>query len=164
MKTSLLLLAVLLLSLEKGISQQPASIIPDFSFERADGTAFSKKDLPRSSLAFFVFFDTQCDHCQHALQYLNTHRLDFIKANLYLITLDNQEDARSFLEKNAAQLVKAKNVWQLFDTKNQFIARFRPRKYPSLMLYSGTGKLLLYEDDEKKLPAFAGEIRKHAVK
>lgn len=141
-----------------GRSQTPAAIIPDFSFEKANGTGFVKKDLTAGLPSFFVFFDTGCDHCQHAIEFLDKHQAQLQKAKLYLITLDGKDQVKIFLSKHGASLAKAENTTLLFDTKNQFIARFGPRKYPSLMLYSAEGKLLLYEDDEQKLPVFLKKI------
>ncbi|PZR29975.1 MAG: hypothetical protein DI535_00280 [Citrobacter freundii] len=148
----------LLLMVITSKSQIPAAIIPDFSFEKANGTAFTKKDLTAGLPSFFVFFDTECDHCLHAIEFLDKHQPQLQKAKLYLITLGAKDQVKTFLSKHGASLVKAKNTTLLFDTKNQFITRFGPRKYPSLMLYSAGGKLLLYEDDEQKLPVFLKKI------
>jgi len=145
-------------------AQTPAAVIPDFSFEKEDGTAFTRKSMTAGTISFFVFFDTECDHCLHAIEYLEAHRQELLQAKLYLVTLDGKEKARSFLTEHASGLVKVKNTTVLLDTKNQFITRFGPRKYPSLMLYSKQGKLLLYDDDEKKIPSFLKEIREQIKK
>lgn len=155
----ILLMILTIFSLISANAQNPAATIPDFSFEKQDRSVFAKKDLMPGPFSFFVFFDTECDHCQHAIAYLNEHQPQLAKAKLYLITLDSREKVAPFLEKYGAKLKKAKNTLLLFDTKNQFITKFGPRKYPSLMLYSKEGKLLLYDDDEKNLPKFIDKIK-----
>lgn len=153
------LVVLFILFFTSGNAQNPAATIPEFSFEKQDRSVFARKDLSPGSASFFVFFDTECDHCQHAIEYLNQHQQELSKAKLYLITLDSREKVSPFLDKHGGKLKKAKNTVLLFDTKNQFITRFGPRKYPSLMLYSKDGKLLLYDDDEKNLPKFIGKIK-----
>ncbi len=160
MKYRISFIALLALLFSSGNAQQPAASVPEFSFEKQDRSVFTKKDIPSGSIAFFVFFDTECDHCRHAIEYLNDHQQELSKAKLYLVTLDSREKVGPFLEKYGGKLKKAKNTMLLFDTKNQFITRFGPRKYPSLMLYSKDGKLLLYDDEEKNLPRFIEKIKK----
>ena len=141
-----------------GNAQNPAATIPEFNFEKQNGSTFSKKDIASGHLSFFVFFDTECDHCQHAIEYLSAHQEELSSAKLYLVTMDSREKAMAFLDKHGSQLKKIKNTVLLFDTKNHFITRFAPRKYPSLMLYSKSGRLMLYDDDERSLPRFMEKI------
>lgn len=140
-------------------AQNPAISIPEFSFERHDRTEFSRKDITVARFSFFIFFDIGCDHCQHAMGYLDAHVKELARTKVYLITMDSREKVKPFLEKHGSNLRKAGNVLLLFDTKNHFITRFNPRKFPSLMLYSKEGKLLLYDDDEKNLPRFLEKIK-----
>lgn len=144
-----------------GISaaQTPAAVIPDFTFYKFDKTAFTNKELSKGRLSFFVFFDTECDHCQHAIVYLNEHCKELSKAAVYLVSLDSREKMNAFLNKFGNRLLLQKNVLLLLDKKNEFILKFTPRKYPSLFLYSPQQKLLLYDDDEKKLPIFIQKIK-----
>ena len=46
-------------------AQVPAATVPDFTFYKFNKTAFANKDLSAGKILFFVFFDTECDHCQH---------------------------------------------------------------------------------------------------
>jgi thioredoxin-related protein len=159
MQSRIPIIVFLLLFFIAGNAQNPAATIPEFNFEKQDRSVFTKKDLPPGFFSFFVFFDTECDHCQHAIEYLNKHQPELARAKLYLLTLDSREKVLPFLEKYGSKLKKTKNTLLLFDTKNQFITRFGPRKYPSLMLYSKDGKLLLYDDEEKNLPGFMEKIK-----
>lgn len=157
-RKSLLVAFLLFVAFHSG-AQTPAATIPDFEFSKPDGTAFTRSSLAAGKSRFFVFFDTSCDHCQHAIGFLEKHLTELAPAAVYLVTLDQKPAAASFLAKYGPGLVKAKNVQLLFDSKNHFITKFTPRKYPSLMLYSKDAKLLQYEDDEKKLPEFLVKIK-----
>jgi peroxiredoxin len=155
---------VLLLLCTINVSAQvPAKTIPSFTFKRLNKTVFSNKDLEQGKLLFFVFFDADCDHCQHAIQYINQHNQEFKKTAIYLITLDSLKAINSFMAKYGSNLKGKKNVTILQDTNYEFMLKFRPRKYPSIFLYSAKKELIMYDDNEKNLFRFSQEINK-AVK
>ena len=132
-------------------AQVPAETIPSFMFKRLNKNAFTNKDLEPGKLLFFVFFDTECDHCQRAIQYIGQHYGEFKKTVIYLITLDSVEKITQFMKKYGGNLNSKKNVTLLQDTKYEFMNKFKPRKYPSLFLYSSKRKLIMYEDNEQNL-------------
>lgn len=140
-------------------AQTPAATIPDFTFFKFNKTAFTNKDLAAGKKIFFVFFDTECDHCQHGIEYLNRHQKELDKVAVYLLTLDNPEKAGAFLSKYGNNLNAKKNITLLQDVKNEFIRKFGPKKYPSLFLYSPQKKLILYDDNEKNLYKFLEQIK-----
>ena len=139
-------------------AQAPAETIPDFDFLRLNKSSFTNRDLEPGKMMFFIFFDSECEHCQRTIQYVNQHYPDFKKASVYLITLDKAENINRFMSKYGNKLMGKKNVTLLQDFKNEFIAKFGPRKYPSIFLYSAKKKLMLYDDDEKSLPLFSKQI------
>ncbi len=140
-------------------AQEPAKKIPAFSFSRLNKTAFTNKDLAQNKLTLFVFFDVECEHCQHAVKFLTEHYNDFKNTAIYLLTLDSQEKITPFLSKYGGNLTAKKNVTVLLDAKQEFINKFKPRKYPSIFLYSKTKDLLIYADEEEHLPLFVQKIK-----
>jgi len=141
-----------------GKAQQPAAMIPDFNFFKLDGTSFTNKNLEQGKKIFFVFFDPGCDHCQHAMNDISIHHNELNKVALYLISVDIKERINNFLATYGKNLRSKKNVIVLQDLKNEFIQKFKPRKYPSMFLYSSEKKLLLYDDNEKNLASFLKKI------
>lgn len=157
MKTCISLITFLLLccSLQ---AQKPAEKIPAFTFFRQDSTAFTNQDLTIDKLHYFVFFDADCDHCQHTVSDINKHSNDFEKASLYLITLDKNNKIDPFMIKYASELKGKSNVTILQDTLQEFIVKFKPKKYPAMFLYSPQSDLILYSDNEKEVPKFLKQI------
>lgn len=145
------------------LAQVPAARIPDFSFYKLDRTAFTNKNLEPGKLLFFVFFDAGCEHCQHAMQYLNQHHAEFKKTAIYLITLDSLKAITRFMATYGNNLKSKKNVTILQDPNYEFMLKFKPRKYPSIFLYSAKKELIMYDDNEQNLFKFSQEINK-AVK
>ena len=140
-------------------AQKPAAIVPDFDFYRLDNRAFTKKDLDPSKMLLFVFFDVTCDHCHRAIHQFNNRHTELEKAAVYLISLDAKPTIINFLNSNAKNLTAMKNVTILQDSKNEFITRFQPRKYPSIFLYSPQRKLIMYDDEEKNVPVFLQKLK-----
>lgn len=58
------------------------------------------------------------------------------KTALYLLSLDEPEKIKLFIEAYGKSLVNKKDTFFLQDKKNEFISKFKPKKYPSLFLYA----------------------------
>lgn len=140
-------------------AQVPAKIIPSFTFHKLDQTAFTNKNLQAGKKILFVFFDTECEHCLHAIEYINQHTAGLKDAAVYLLTLDSKEKITGFMAKHGTNLMNKQNITLLQDTKNEFIQKFGPRKYPSIFLYSPKKELILYDDDEQNLFKFLQKIK-----
>lgn len=133
---------------------QPSTKIPSFTFYTINNSKFSNKQLEAGKKLFFIFFDSDCEHCQKAVEFLNLNNTQFKSAALYFITLDSPLKTKNFFLNYGMDLLNKKNVTILYDKNQEFINKFKPRKYPSLFLYSTNKKLLLYSDDEKELMKF----------
>jgi thioredoxin-related protein len=151
MKITFRILAVMLLMSSNIYAQNPVKNIPEFLFYRLDNRSFTKQNIQQGEKVFFVFFDSSCDHCQHAIHDIDQHWRLFSKVAIYLVTLDNRVTINSFLGRFGPGLTSKHNVTILQDRSNEFILKFNPRKYPSMLLFSAKGNLLVYEDDDKSI-------------
>lgn len=159
MKQLLLIFSLCVFSITATKAQTPSPVVPDFHFLEKKGTLFIRQQLPGGKPLFFIYFDITCEHCLVTMQYLNTRVNSMQKAAVYLVTADQGSQAEAFLNLHAPQLFHSSNTLLLRDTRRQFIPLFRPRKYPSLFLYSPKQQLLLYSDEEKDLDTFLEKIR-----
>jgi hypothetical protein len=153
-------LMFLLLSATIGVQAQPASIIPEFTMFREDKSAFTNQHLSQEKLLFFLFFDVKCEHCRQAVQAISKNYPEMNNTFIHMVTLDKPEEVKAFLNKYGKNLLDKNNVSLFFDLKNEFIIKFKPRKYPSIFLSSPQRKLLIYDDNPEKLPKFFDEIKK----
>lgn len=140
-------------------TQEPGKVIPAFQFSTLDGAVFNQTNLTAGKMSLFVFVDTDCDHCQHAVEYLNRHYQEFKKASVYLVSMNSPARINQFMNQFGKTLVRQKNVVLLQDTRYDFISKFKPRKSPGMFLYSPDKKLVLYGDDEKKIDMFSKKIK-----
>ena len=143
------------------IAYGQAKQLPDFNFKRmSDGSDFTSKNLAKGKKSLFLFFDTECPHCKVAVSTWNNNTSALSGLNAVLVTMDKPSSAVPFLQKNAGRLMSMKNLSIVQDMNRQFIARFLPRKYPSMFLYSEGGILIHYTDEEKDIPYIISLIKK----
>ncbi len=140
-----------------------AQVLPEFTFYRADGRPFGRHDLPMNSPLLFVFFDPDCPHCQQAVRHIGEQFFLNGKTEICFVSIENWDKIRSFISVYGAKLKDQPNVVWLRDSAAEFIGKFKPLKFPAMMLYSASGKLVDYEDNEntvfrlvKLLPAAGG--------
>ena len=135
-------------------AQVPAQTIPDFSFSGPGKYPFTNKDLAQGKPLFFLFVDPGCEHCQRAVHAIGEHFAAFRNAALYVISLETREQLSLFMDKYGRAMKGWKNVLLLQDNLNQFIVRFKPRRYPAMLLYSPKGQLIDYEDNAESVFRF----------
>jgi len=138
--------------------QTPSQTVPAFQFYRFDKTTFTNKDLSKDKQLFFVFFDAGCEHCQKAVTYIGEHYSAFKDVSVYLLTMDGKDKTDQFMGKYGVKLKDKKNVTLLNDKNAEFIYKFKPRKYPSMFLYSKEKQLIAYEDNEESIFRFVNAI------
>jgi len=141
-------------------SQTPAQVLPEFECYRLDNNKFANKDLPAKKNYLFVFFDSDCDHCQLAAKKLDQEYKALQSVAVYFVSLDSPDKMRQFMATHAPHLKTQKNVNLLQDRNNQFITKFKPRRYPAMFLYSANKKLLDYEDNEESVFRIVNTIKK----
>lgn len=138
----------------KVAAQIPSPAIPDFTFFKMDEKPFTDKDLPKQKKVFFIFFDADCDHCQRAIKTIGEQYKYFKNVPLYLISIDSKDKINNFMNSYGHAVKGQKNMLLLQDKLNQFITKFKPKKYPSMFLYGADKKLIKYEDEPTAILTF----------
>ncbi|MBB6238856.1 thiol-disulfide isomerase/thioredoxin [Pedobacter sp. AK013] len=142
------LFLILLLALTFQVEAQQPTLLPQFTFYKLDGKPFSNNDIKQGKKNLFVLFDCTCEHCQRESKILNTNYAKFKDVNIYMITMDEAYIIPQFFNSYAKGLNDKPNVMVLQDKKRIFIPTFLPKQYPSMYLYSSTGKLLMYQSGD----------------
>lgn len=154
------LLLILLLAVTFQVEAQQPTLLPQFIFYKLDGKPFSNNDIKQGKKNLFILFDCTCEHCQRESKNLNTNYAKFKDVNIYMITMDEGYIIPQFFNSYAKGLNTKPNVLVLQDKKRMFIPTFLPKQYPSMYLYSSTGKLLMYQSGDggvKKLMTVVGK-------
>lgn len=166
MKHKINILAVFLLFSIKLIAQYsgkpPAQTIPQFEFFRMNNKPFTDKDLPKGKIIFFMFIDPDCDHCQNAMTSIGEKFASFKKTDMYIISVSDPDKINQFMTTYGSKVKGQKNVTLLQDKLQQFIVKFNPVRYPSMLLYSQKSQLLDYEDNPESIFRLVNTINKNA--
>jgi peroxiredoxin len=144
------------------LSKPPAQTIPQFQFFRADNKPFTDKDLPKGKLIFFMFVDPGCEHCQRSIKSIGENYAAFKKASVFIISISDFATLNQFMTTYGSKVKLQKNVTLLQDKLGQFITKFNPVRYPSMLLYSAQGHLLDYEDNPESIFRLVNNINKNA--
>ncbi len=138
----------------------PAKVIPDFTFIKLNGQAFSRKDLVSNKKIVIVFFDVSCDHCQNDLKAISARIDEFKKVEFYLISMDNTPSIQAFMKKFAPKMNGRVNVTLLRDLNRQFIVRFRPVQFPATYVYDSKQRLIKYFGQNSKVYDIISAVNK----
>ncbi len=144
------------------LSKPRAQTIPHFEFFRADNKPFTDKDLPKGKLVFFMFVDPGCGHCQQSMKSIGENYPAFKKASVFIVSLSDFATLNQFMTTYGSKVKGQKNVTLLQDKLGQFITKFNPVRYPSMLLYSAQGHLLDYEDDPESIFKLVNILNKKA--
>ena len=154
-------IGILLMTGKSHAQTTPAKTLPEFEFYRLNQSAFTNKDLPPGKILFFMFIDTDCEHCQRAVHQIEQDYKSFQQTAICLVSMDDRDKINHFMASYAPRLRTQKNVVILQDAKNQFIAKFKPLRYPAMFLYSADNKLIDYEENELTVFRLVNTIKKN---
>ncbi len=82
--------------------------IPSFKMYRSDKTIFNSIDLPKSKPTILIYFDPDCEHCQHLMKEFFQKINEFKKAEVVMVTYKSIEEVAAFERQHDIQ--KYKNI------------------------------------------------------
>jgi len=122
--------------------------IPAFSYKTIEGKSFSNQDLKDDKPTVFLYFNSECEHCQSEAEQIRDNVEKFSKAQLVFISFEEPKKIAAFAKKY--KLVNYDNISFLSDSKVSFATTFDVNSLPTVVIY----------DKNKKLAAkIKGEIK-----
>ena len=121
--------------------QQQLSILPKFSFQTLEGSAFTKANLPKNNKAVFIYFNTECGYCFYETKDISEQLEHFKATTLLLISNESKEAIKAFAIKQ--NLLDKDKVICLQDSTYTFAKQFEANSIPYILAYDAQGKLLL---------------------
>lgn len=115
-------------------------MIPAFTYQNINGNVFTNEDLKKETATIFIYFNTECEYCDHETQMIEENIYKFKNMQLIFISFEKQEQIKKFAQKH--QLMTYDNVNFLCDNKATFASTFDVNSLPCLVLYDKNQHLI----------------------
>lgn len=114
--------------------------MPVFSYFDLDGNVFTKDNLPKNTPVLFVYFNSECDFCNHEAEMIqqNLEKLEDIQ--IVLISFEKMDRIKEFAQKYS--LLQHDNINFIADSKATFATTFDVKSLPCLVLYDKDRNLI----------------------
>ena len=117
------------------------AIMPDISYKNVStGKPFSKDDLDAQKPTVLVWFNSECEYCQHEAWEIQQNSIAFKECQILFISEEKPEIIKSFSKEY--NLNQYGHFYFLFDSRNHFSTTFDVNSFPSLIIYNEKGQLL----------------------
>jgi|JI8StandDraft_1071087.scaffolds.fasta_scaffold34629_2 peroxiredoxin len=130
--------------------------IPIFSFPSLQGTAFTNDHLSVGKNILFVYFNSECEHCQYEASEISKHLDQFHHTQIIFISYEPLESIRLFAEKYG--LSNRDGVVFLQDKKGVFSEQFDANSIPYLLIYNKEHQLVKKYKGEVKIQAVLNHL------
>ena len=114
--------------------------IPPFSYSTIKGKIFTDKDLREDTPTLFLYYNSQCEHCQNEAEQIRDNIKKFTTAQLVFISFEEPKKITAFAKKY--KLIGYDNVTFLFDKQSSFATTFDVKALPTVVIYDKKKKLV----------------------
>ncbi|MFS4481389.1 peroxiredoxin family protein [Hyunsoonleella sp. 2307UL5-6] len=114
--------------------------IQEFSFKTLNGQDFTKSNLKPNTPTVFIYFNTECDYCQHEAKSISKTIAQFGNTQLLFVSTEAAETIKTFAEHY--NLLNKPNITFLNDTAYTFSNRFDATSIPYVLIYDGNQNLI----------------------
>lgn len=123
--------------------------IPAFSYKTIEGKSFSNHDLKDDKPTVFLYFNSECEHCQSEAEQIRDNVEKFSKAQLVFISFEEPKKMTAFATKY--KLIGYDNISFLSDSKASFATTFDVNSLPTVVIYDKNKKLVAKIKGEVKI-------------
>lgn len=127
--------------------------IPKFSFKTLENNNFTNIDLDAQAATVFIYFNTECDYCQHETLSISENIDLFKNAQLLFVSTEPVETIKAFA--NNYNSLNQPKITFLNDNTNTFSARFYANSIPYLLIYNKKQELVKKHKGQLKAEAIA---------
>jgi len=124
---------------KKQIAKQ-LEIIPEFEFLTLEQKPFTKAKIKPNTNTIFIYFNSECDFCQHEAQSISDNLDSFKNVQFIFVSTEPIETIQQFAEQN--NLNNKQNITFLYDIINTFSSQFDAHSIPYLLIYDQNQKLI----------------------
>lgn len=138
--------------------QQGLKEMPDFTFEDINNRTYSLSNIDPHKSTIFIYFNTECDHCQYEVRELKNNINKFSNTSILLISSEPISIIKEFYKNYSLENIQ--NIKILKDQHDSFYKIFSTRMIPSVYVYNKDKKLIDIFKGETKMDAIINSINK----
>lgn len=124
---------------EERLRAASVAMMPDFTFFREDGTAFTPGDISEDKNFILVFVSTGCPYCQREATAIHKNIDKFKDVPVYVVAAEPQENIRAFSKRTG--LRDGKGVTLLRSDEKNF-RNFNISAIPVILIYDKDQNLI----------------------
>lgn len=114
--------------------------LPSFTLLRSDSTYFKQSDLKKNTATVFVYFNTDCDHCQQEATVIADSARFLTNVQFVFVSNEPFHDVRKFAKAYGLEGLPAFSVTT--DINSDIFLFFEPKYAPFLVIYDKNGQFL----------------------
>lgn len=125
---------------EKTAIANQIKTLPQFSFTSLENNTFSNTHLKSNTPTIFIYFNSECDFCQHEAQSISDSIDEF--AHIQLIFVSTEPVVKIIAFSMQHNLNEKKNIVFLHDANNHFSKQFDASSVPFTIIYDANQNLI----------------------
>lgn len=125
---------------EKNQIAMHLEIVPEFEFLTLEQQPFNNTNLKPKLNTIFIYFNSECDFCQHEAQSINDNLESFKNVQFLFVSREPIETIQQFSEKY--KLNNQQNITFLYDNLDKFSNQFDANSIPYVLIYDQNQNLI----------------------
>lgn len=125
---------------EKNQIAKQLETIPEFEFLTLSQQPFTKANLNPNSNTIFIYFNSECDFCQHEAQSIGDNLDSFKNVQFIFVSTEPIEIIKQFSKQY--NINSKQNITFLYDSFSAFSSQFDANSIPYLLIYNEDQKLI----------------------
>lgn len=109
-------------------------IMPQFNYKTIAGTSFTNKNLKHNTATIFLYFNSECEHCQSEATQIKENIEQFKNVQLFFISFEDTQKITAFATKY--KLNQYDNITFLYDKQVSFATTFDVNSLPAIVVYN----------------------------
>ncbi|MDC9723798.1 MAG: redoxin domain-containing protein, partial [Urechidicola sp.] len=114
--------------------------IPKFELKTLDNIPFTNANLKSSLSTIFIYFNSECDFCQHEAESISQHLNKFKNAQFIFVSTENIDTIKQFSEDY--KLNNQTKITFLYDYASHFTTQFNAQSIPYILIYDKNNELI----------------------
>lgn len=114
--------------------------IPPFSYSTINGKMFTHEDLKDNTPTLFLYFNSECEHCQSEATQIQENISKFKEYQLVFVSFEEKNKITAFAKKY--KLNGYDNITFLLDKQVSFSTTFDVNSLPTMILYNKNKELI----------------------